>query len=268
MVHASLRSIGPVDGGADGVIDALEAVIGPQGTLFMNIGARDDWDWVNERPEGERAALLRDAEPFDAQATPADPDNGVLAEIFRTRPGTIVSDHPDGRFGARGRHAIALTRDVPWDHYYGPGSPLQRFTELGGRVLRLGADRDTVTLLHYAEYLAPVPEKRRVRRHHLVATPGGAIVRTVECLDDSDGIVDDYAKQHEGEDYFATILGEYLATGRATIGRVGDATSELIDATDIVAFGADWMGQHLGSATGGDTGAGDARGGDTRGGDE
>jgi aminoglycoside N3'-acetyltransferase len=147
-----------------------------------------------------------------------------------------VSDHPEGRFAAAGPLADALLDDVPWSDYYGPGSPLERFTEARGRVLRLGADLDTVTLLHYAEYLAPVPDKRRVRRHRLVTGPDGPHLRVVECLDDSDGIV-----EWPGEDYFITILREYLARGSASTGLVGGATSELIDARDLVDFGVAWM---------------------------
>jgi aminoglycoside N3'-acetyltransferase len=240
MVHASLRAIGPVEGGADGVLGALAEVLGPEGTLLMTLGARDDWAWVNERPEAERAALLAGSEVFDALAAPADPDVGVLAEVFRTRPGTVVSDHPEGRFGAAGRLATRLVEDVPWDDYYGPDSPLERFLHAGGRVLRLGADLGTVTLLHHAEYLAPVPGKRRVRRHRLVHGPGGPEVRVVECLDDDHGIVD-----HPGPDYFETILQAYLGTGRAAEGTVGGARSELIDGNDIVAFAVQWMDAHL-----------------------
>jgi aminoglycoside N3'-acetyltransferase len=240
MVHASLRAVGPVDGGAGGVIDALEATIGPGGTLLVTLGARDDWAWVNERPEDERLDLLGDAEPFDCLVTPADPDVGVLADVFRTRSRTRVSNHPEGRFAASGSLADRLLDDVPWDDYYGPGSPLERFVQAGGRVLRLGADLDTVTLLHYAEYLAPIPSKRRVRRHRLVVGRNGPEVRVVNCLDDSDGIVD-----LPGDDYFAVILREYLATGRAPTGVVGRATSELIEAADIVQFAVSWMADHL-----------------------
>ena len=249
MVHASLRAIGGsrgIAGGADGVLDALEAAVGPDGTLFMTLGARDDWGWVNERPEDERPGLLAAAEPFDRLATPADPDVGVLAEVFRTRPGTLVSDHPEGRFGAWGSLAEHLVDDVPWDDYYGPDSPLERFTTAGGRILRLGADLDTVTLLHYAEYRAPVPSKRRVRRHRMASRGGGpAQLVVVECLDDNAGIVD-----YPGEDYFAVILRRYLATGRASVGRVGDATSELIDGADLVDFGVAWMAEHFASPPG------------------
>jgi len=241
MVHASLRAVGPIVAGAAGLIAALEAAVGPSGSLLMTVGARDDWAWVNERPEAERAALLAGSPPLDARAVAADPDVGVLAEVFRTRSGTSVSDHPEGRFAARGRLAEALVADVPWDDYYGPGSPLHRLVDQGGRILRLGADPETVTAIHFAEYSADVPSKRRVRRHRLVHGPEGPVVRVVDTLDDSDGIVD-----HPGPDYFGVILGEYLQTGAAGIGVVGSARSELLDAADFVRFATSWMTRHLG----------------------
>ena len=105
MVHASLRAIGPVEDGAAGVVRALDAAVGAAGTLMMVLGADDPWAWVNERPEAERAALLASAEPFDPLATPAEADVGALAEVFRTTSGTLVSNHPEGRFGARGAGA-------------------------------------------------------------------------------------------------------------------------------------------------------------------
>ena len=173
MVHASLRAVGPVDGGAAGLVAALDAAAGPSGSLLMTVGARDDWAWVNERPEAERAALLAGSPPFDARAAAADPD--------------------------------------------------------------------TVTAIHFAEYLADVPSKRRVRRHRLVHGPDGPVVRVVGSLDDSDGIVD-----HLGPDYFGVILGAYLQTGAAAVGVVGCARSELLAAADFVRFAASWMTRHLG----------------------
>jgi aminoglycoside N3'-acetyltransferase len=224
MVHASLRALGPVNGGAAGVVQALELALGSSGTLLMNLGAQEG------------------AHPFDKDTTPADPDVGVLAEVFRQLPGTVVNDHPDARFGARGRLAGALLAEpLPWNDYYGPGSILERFVLAGGKVLRLGADPDTVTLLHLAEYRVDLPAKRRVVRHHEVRTPSGsAAVRAVSCLDDTDGIVD-----WPGEDYFAVILGDYLDQGRGCTGRVGAARSELLDAADLVEHAVTWMGKNL-----------------------
>jgi aminoglycoside N3'-acetyltransferase len=236
MVHASLRAIGPVVGGADGVLDALESVVGPSGGLMMVLGARNDWDWVNERDPDEREALLRTAEAFDPDVTPADPEVGVLAEVFRRRAGTQVTDHPEGRFGARGGLAPRLLRDPPWDDYFGEGSPLQHLCDLDGGVLRLGADPDTTTLMHLAEYLTPLPQKRRVERHRVCRINGQRTIRTISSLDDSEGIVD-----WPGEDYFQTILTDYLNAGRGVQGRVGGADSHYLPARDLLVFAVQWM---------------------------
>ena len=240
MIHASLRRIGPVEGGTTGVLDALDVAVGAEGTLMMILGAVVDHEWVNQHPEDERAALLANEAPYDPLVSPVLPEVGHLAEAFRTRTGTIVTDNPSGRFAARGRRAEELLGNAPWNDYYGPDSPLDRFCRIGGRVLRLGANPDTTTVLHFAEYLADVPGKRRVLRHYRVRGPGGPETRSVESLDDEFGIVD-----WQGEDYFAIILREYLATGRGERGRVGQAEAELIEARDIVAFGARWMGANL-----------------------
>ncbi len=243
FLHASLRRIGPVEGGALGVIDAVERAIGPDGTLVMILGATNEWDWVNAHPEHERAGLLADSEPFDNATTPVLPEVGVLAEVLRTMPGTLVNDHPEGRFAARGRLAHELLDGLPWHDYYGPGSALERFVTSGGRVLRLGADPDTVSVLHFAEYCADVPDTVRIRRHRRVLGPDGPRIVTVECLDDENGIVPD--ERQPQEDYFAIILREFLATGRSQVGRVGGADAELFSAADIVSFGADWMTANL-----------------------
>ena len=229
MPHVSLRAIGPIVGGAAGLVSALAEAVGPTGTVLVNVGAREG------------------AEPFEAVTTPADPDNGVFAEVFRTTPGTWVSDHPEGRFGARGRRAAELVADVPWDDYYGVGSPLDRFRVAGGQVLRLGADVDTTTLIHLAEALVPLPAKRRVRRHPLVVGEDGPVVRTVDTLDDTDGI----ASYDVDEDEFGVILASYLATGRARLGRVGGAAAELLDGADLVAHAQAWMLAHVRSEPGG-----------------
>ena len=240
MVHASLRRLGSVEGRGDGFIGAILDALAPGGTMLMVLGAADDHAWVNERPEAERAALLVEAEPFDAWRTPADPDVGTLAEIFRQYRGTVVSDHPEGRFAAHGPLAHDLLRDVPWDDYFGSASPLERLVEHDGRVLRLGADLNTVTALHHAEYRCTLEAKRRVRRYRRVTTSAAPEVRVVESLDDDKGIVD-----YPGEDYFADLMRDYLATGAGRRGRVGGADSELLEAADVVRFGVRWMEDHL-----------------------
>lgn len=218
MVHASMRQVG---GRAETLVQALDDAVGDAGTLLMMTGPTND-------------------DPFDCLVTPSDPDNGVLSEIFRTTPGTLSSNHPEGRFSARGAQAAHFISDVPWDDYYGPGSPLQRLVDAGGRVLRLGADIETVTLLHYAEYLADLPSKRRVTRERLITTTHGSERRGIHCLDDQFGIVD-----WAGEDYFGLILLAYLSSHQARHGLIGRAPSELIDARDLTMFAVEWMETHF-----------------------
>ncbi len=122
--------------------------------------------------------------------------------------------------------------DQPWDDYYGPGSPLERLVEAGGKVLRLGADVDTITLLHYAEYLAEMPGKRRVVRHRRVrAGSGNGRSGRIEALDDSDGIAEWPAMTTSGSSWSPISTRAELRRGL-----VGGATSELIDAADLVSL--------------------------------
>jgi aminoglycoside N3'-acetyltransferase len=245
MVHASLRKLGLSRtqygaGGPELLLDALEAAVGADGTLLMILGSDYSHDWVNQRPAAERAALLAGSPPFDLQSAAVLPEVGWFAEVFRRRAGTLISGNPSGRFGARGPGAAALLADQPWNDYYGPGSPLQKLCEGGGRVLRLGADPETVTVLHYAEYLARLPAKRRTRWDYLMVRDGVPRHVWIECLDDSQGIVD-----WKGEDYFALITKAYLAEIKPPRGIVGRAASELIDAAGFAAFGAAWMERNL-----------------------
>jgi aminoglycoside N3'-acetyltransferase len=245
MVHASLRKTGLAStlhggGGADLLLDALDAAVGPDGTLMMLIGTDYPMDKANERPTGERAALLAGTAPFDYRAARAMPEAGWLAEAFRQRPGTILSDNPSGRFGARGRLAKTLTENVPWHDYYGPGSPLDRLCAMGGRILRLGANEDSVTALHLAEYRADIEGKRRTRWDYMLDGEHGPRHSWVECLDDSEGIA-----RWDGEDYFAAILKAYRALRRHARAQVGEAEAELIEAEDIVAFAARWLEENL-----------------------
>lgn len=219
MVHASLRKLGTVQNGATGVIEAILRAIGDTGTMMMVLGAVT-------------------TEPFDAARTPVDTkEMGALAEVFRTHPGVLVNDHASDRFAAIGPRAEFLLANPPLHHYLGPGSPLDHLAQARGRVLRLGADIDTVTLTHLAEYLADLPAKRSVRRLYHRSDIGE---QWIESLDDCDGIVD-----WSHGDYFSQILRTYLATEEVAVGTVGSCTAELLDAQRFLDFATSWMEAHL-----------------------
>ena len=219
MVHASMRKVGPVIGGAEAVLESLLKLLTPAGTLLMVLSAEPD-------------------EPFDHLKTPVDvEDMGILAEVFRKNPNTKVNDHAADRFAALGSKAEYLLKPSPLHDYHGPGSVLERLVNLNGSILRLGANVDTVTLTHYAEYLANIPDKRRVKRRYIRADIGE---QWIESLDDSDGI----AEWTRG-DYFPQILIDFIAAGNANVGAVGNCIAELFDARLFVDFAVEWMEKNL-----------------------
>ena len=108
---------------------------------------------------------------------------------------------------------------------------------MNGAVLRLGANVDTVTLTHYAEYLANVPNKRRVRLRYERADIGE---QWIESLDDTYGI-----DEGEDGDYFPQIFLDFLAAGYVKTGPVGNCTAELFEAKPFVKFAVKWLESHL-----------------------
>lgn len=137
LVHCSFRAVRPVDGGPHALIDALARALGPDGTLVMPTMTAGD-------------------APFDPATTPS-LDMGVVAELFRQRPGVRRSDHPGASFAALGRHAEAICRPHPLAPPHGVDSPPGRVHDLDGQVLLLGVRHDASTTLHVAEAIAGVP---------------------------------------------------------------------------------------------------------------
>lgn len=201
LLHVAFRALGPVEGGPAGLLAALEAVLGPAGTLAMPSWGDDD-----------------DA-PFDPATTAAASDLGATAEIFRRQPGVRRSGHPFA-FAARGPLAAALLRDPLPLPPHGPASPAGRLHELGGRILLLGVGHEANTTLHLAEALAAVPYG--VPKHCTVLEQGQP--RRVE-----------YRETDHCCACFAQADGWLRPRGRQREGRVGNTKARLLAAQDLVA---------------------------------
>ena len=137
LVHTSFKRVGPVEGGPLGLIAALGAALGSEGTLVMPT-----------MTDGEGV--------FDPKATPTC-GMGVTAELFWRLPGAFRSAHPGGSFAAAGPHAEYICRPQPLSPPHGADSPVGRVHELAGQVLLLGVSHSENTTLHLAEAMAGVP---------------------------------------------------------------------------------------------------------------
>lgn len=137
VVHTSFRAVRPVEGGPDGLIDALEEVLGDEGTLVM-------------------PTMTAGTSVFDPRVTPT-LDMGVVAETFWRRPGVSRSTHPGASFAAKGKQAAVICAQQPLSPPHGLDSPIGRVYALNGEVLLLGVTHGENTSLHLAEAMANVP---------------------------------------------------------------------------------------------------------------
>ena len=150
FVHSSFKSLGPIKGGALTVIRALEASVGSSGHVLM--------------PSFHLIARAKRAEMWNLETTPA--TTGWLTEFFRTLQGTLRSDHYSHSVAVRGANAadwvsggrteqgLASPWDLdPWMRTFGVNSPVYKCYTENSKVLLLGADYDSLTILHLVEVM-------------------------------------------------------------------------------------------------------------------
>ena len=135
---------------------------------------------------------------------------------------------------ARGTLAGWLMADHPWLYGFGKGSPLDKLCVAGGKVLLLGSYHDEVTLLHYAEHIAPF-EGKRIARYKVPLMRGGQHV-WVDCEEfdtSSAGVHKNWPNAP-----FRVIVDDFIMThgntDRCRVARCGNAESVLIDAQALV----------------------------------
>lgn len=250
MVHTRMSAIGWVVGGSQTVVEALLEILGPGGTLMAYAGWEDDPWHLAEWPQAWQHAYQDGLPPFDPELSEADHEMGRIPERIRTWPGAKASSGHVMRMVALGAQAGWLTRDQPWDHPLGPGSPLAKLVEAGGQVLMLGAPLDTLTLLHHAEALVDAPGKRLVTYAIPVREGDRVEWRTVCDHDTSQGAFRYEQVISGGEDAFAVIGRLALESGAGVSGTVGDAESHLFEARALVDFAAGWLRSHFGGRNG------------------
>ena len=206
LVHTAFSRLRPIEGGPDGLIAALRAALGHEGTLVMPSMSDDD------------------EHPFDRRRTPC-VGMGVVAERFWRQPGVLRSDSPHA-FSAIGPHAAAITADHPWDFPHGPDSPVGRVHDLDGQVLLLGVGHDADTTVHLAEALAGV---RYRQPKWLMLVRDGRPVRA------------DYQEIDHCCANFARLDGWLEAAGLQRRGPVGHGEARLARARDIVRVAGDHL---------------------------
>lgn len=155
LCHSAIHFLGRPVGGVAMYLEAIEAVIGPRGTLAVpafNFG-------------------FARGEAYDPADTPAE-GMGVFSEYVRRQPAARRTPHPLQSLAVTGAHAADLAeRDTP--SAFDPGSAFERLLELDGWLLLLGADIQAASMVHYAEQRAVVPYRYWKTFTGQVNTPAG-----------------------------------------------------------------------------------------------
>jgi len=240
MLHASVKSVGWIVGGPNVIIEALLDVLTPSGTLMMYVGWQDGTYEMAQWPEEKQRAYLEECPAFDPATSRGVAEWSILNDCLRTWPGAHRSANPEASMVAVGAAAEWLVADHPLQYGYGWGSPLEKLVEIGGSVLLLGSPLDAVTLLHYSECIAQLPNKRVVRYRVPILESGERRWVDIEEYDTGGGIVD-----WPGDDYFGLIVQSYLGEGEGTSGAIGGAPSHLLEAASLHEFAVAWMESEL-----------------------
>lgn len=198
VVHSSLSSFGRVEGGAETVVDALLNVVRPSGTVVAPTFTRYD-------------------EPYDPNRSPS--TTGAVTEALRRHEKAVRSPHPTKSIVAIGPDVSGLVADHEPANSLGPGSPLHRLLEDGGKVLLLGVDHTANSAIHIAERLAGVPYRDQMAR---VRTCVGDTMRTVEV---------NRVHCSRGFEVVSPLCEQ---AGIVSHGRIGGANARLFDGTGLL----------------------------------
>ena len=232
LVHSSLSSLGWVCGGAQSIIIALMNVVGKDGTLIMPAHS-GDWsdpaEWENPPvPKDWIQKIYDNMPPFEPEITPTR-GMGCIAELFRTFPNTLRSNHPQVSFSANGRFAVHITKNHTLTPQFGMNSPLGTMYNLKSKVLLMGVGYDSCTSFHLAESLIKeMPIKRM----------GAAILNNGKR---EWNWFDDYT--YDSDD-FASIGEKFEESCIVQKGKVGNAECKLFDMRDGVEFAKIWLAKN------------------------
>ena len=227
MVHASLKSMGWIAGGAQAVVEALMETVTEAGTLIMPAQSADNSDpvyWMEPPVPENWHQPIRDHLPaFDVHLSGLR-GMGKIAECFHRHPLTIRSPHPSHSFMAWGSKAADWMSEQPIEDSFGKNSPLAKMMQEKVKIILIGVGFDSCTALHYAEFVQK--SRSTSPQGAAILLDGKRVWQTYDCVD-------------MDSDRFPEIAKAF--PGNVSEGKLGQAEIRLVDMKPLVEFGIDWL---------------------------
>ena len=221
ITHSSFKSLGPLENGAQTVIDGMQAAVGKEGTVIFPTLCQKDWPHV-----------------YDNWSMDAPSDVGYLTNYFRNLPGVKRSNQATHSVAAIGKYADYITEThgisgkrhgIFGDTPFAADSPWEKMYQLDTKVIFLGVGIRKCTFRHYAEYCVIEDYLKRAEN-----SPKYAEIKDKVWAYEKDGkyIWDEQGVwPHVDNEFVGTVLA---AEGKIKRTSIADTEIMLISAKDFV----------------------------------
>lgn len=220
MVHSSMKAIGQVEGGADGVLDALMDYFRTLLVLPTHTWATIGW--------GRPVCDLR-SEPSCV---------GLLTNRFMKRPGVLRSCHPTHSVAASGFMAgHYVSGEIYSRTPCARGGCWGKLLSMQAKILFVGCPLSRNTFIHGVEEWNHIPNRldERLQPLWVVTADGRKLPHPQHRHEAPCGDVSaNYDK----------LLPAFLAKGIATEGRLGDAVCYACDAAGMYALTSQFLARN------------------------
>ncbi|MBR7131129.1 MAG: AAC(3) family N-acetyltransferase [Lentisphaeria bacterium] len=204
LIHSSMRSLGDIEGRAEGFLRALAEYFSEGLVAFPTLS----WDLVNA------------SQPvYSVRDTPC--TTGLLPELFRSYPGVRRSLHPTHSIAALGKEAEDfLAGHELFDSPAHRNSPWGKLYDRRAKILFIGTTLACNTFLHGVEEWLPVPGMLTEDAENLVVFDYDS--RRIEVP----------SRRHAGDhsQYYHLMEKRFADAGGLKYSVIGDAEVRILDA--------------------------------------
>lgn len=208
LIHTSMKAIGQVEGGPDGLLDAFCEYLS-EGLFLV---PTHTWDNVTEE------------NPYYDVRTDV-PNIGLIPRTAAKRRDGVRSLHPTHSMWAYGADAEEYVKGEEKALTPTPeGSCWDRVADRGGKILLIGVENDKNTFIHTIEERLHLPDRISDKAYDITITDAQGAVTTHPFYQQYCSKTEDISW------FFGNFEKPMVEMGVQTFGKLGDACVRIVDA--------------------------------------